>query len=144
MKSFKSSTLRGNDRMFRILVLILIVIPILEIWGLISVGKLVGLWPTVGLIILTGVIGAWLAKKEGLQTLQLVRLQLVNREIPGQAVMDGICILVGGAVLLTPGFFTDAIGFFLLIPYTRNIVKAWMKKMFESWIKSGRFIIIKK
>lgn len=130
--------------MFKILAFLMIVVPVLELWGLITVGQWIGAWYTIGLVILTGVVGAWLAKKEGLQTLRLVRLQLSNREIPGQALMDGICILIGGAVLLTPGFFTDAIGFFLLIPYTRNIVKAWMKKWFEKWIQSGSFIIIKK
>lgn len=130
--------------MFRILVLLMIAIPVLELWGLISVGKWIGAWYTIALVILTGVVGAWLAKKEGLQTIKLVRLQLSKGEVPGQAVMDGICILVGGATLLTPGFFTDAVGFFLLIPYTRNIVKAWMRRWFEKWIQAGRFIIIRK
>ncbi|WP_025028372.1 FxsA family protein [Caldalkalibacillus mannanilyticus] len=130
--------------MFRILVLMLIIVPVIELWGLISVGKWIGAWPTVGLVILTGIIGAWLAKREGLQTLQLVRLQLEKGEMPGQAVLDGICILVGGAVLLTPGFFTDIVGFFLLVPYTRNIVKAMLRKWFEKWIKHGHFTIIKR
>lgn len=130
--------------MFRILVLLMIAIPVLELWGLISVGKWIGAWYTIALVILTGVVGAWLAKKEGLQTIKLVRLQLSKGEVPGQAVMDGICILVGGATLLTPGFFTDAVGLFLLIPYTRNIVKAWMRRWFEKWIQAGRFIIIRK
>jgi UPF0716 protein FxsA len=130
--------------MFKILAFLLIVVPVLELWGLIMVGQWIGAWYTIGLVILTGVVGAWLAKREGLQTLRLVRLQLSNREIPGQALMDGICILIGGAVLLTPGFFTDAVGFFLLIPYTRNIVKAWMRHWFEKWIQRGSFIIIKK
>lgn len=130
--------------MFKILAILLIVIPVVELWGLITVGQWIGAWYTLGLVILTGVAGAWLAKKEGLQTIRLVRLQLSKNEIPGQALMDGICILIGGAVLLTPGFFTDAVGFFLLIPYTRNIVKAWMKNWFEKWIQRGSFIIIKK
>jgi UPF0716 protein FxsA len=129
--------------MFRVLILLLIVIPAAELWGLISVGKWIGAWYTIGLVILTGIVGAWLAKKEGLQTLRLVRLQLAKGEIPGQAVMDGICILVGGTLLLTPGFITDAIGFFLLIPYSRNIVKAWMKRWFEKWIQRGNITIIR-
>jgi UPF0716 protein FxsA len=129
--------------MFRIIALVIIIVPILELWGLIKVGGLIGPWPTVSLVVLTGVIGAWLAKKEGMQTIQLVRLQLSRGEVPGQAVMDGICILVGGAFLLTPGFITDSVGFFLLIPYTRSYVKAWMKRWFDKWIKNGNFIIIK-
>lgn len=119
-------------------------IPIVELWGLLTVGGWIGAWNTIGLVVLTGLVGAWLAKREGLQTLQLVRLQLDRGEMPGQALVDGMCILVGGATLLTPGFFTDAFGFFLLIPYTRGIFKAWMYRFFDRWIKQGGFIIIRK
>jgi UPF0716 protein FxsA len=129
--------------MFRVLVLVMIVVPVVELWGLITVGKWIGAWYTIGLVVLTGIVGAWLAKREGLQTIRLARMQLAKGGIPGQALMDGICILVGGATLLTPGFFTDAIGFFLLIPYTRNIVKAWMKSWFEKWIARGNITIIR-
>jgi len=130
--------------MFRLLVLILIVVPIIEMWGLISVGKWIGAWPTIGLVILTGVLGAWLAKREGLQVLQLVRLQLSRGEVPSQVVLDGICILVGGAVLLTPGFLTDAMGFLLLVPFTRNYVKAYLKSLFDKWIRTGHITILRR
>lgn len=129
--------------MFRILILVFIVIPILELWGLISMGKWIGAWPTITLVFLTGILGAWLAKKEGLEILQLVRIQLSRGEIPGSALLDGICVLFGGIMLLAPGFFTDTLGFLLLIPYTRNIVKAWLRRLLEKWIKSGKFIIIR-
>lgn len=130
--------------MFRILILLLIIVPVAELWVLLAVGKWIGAWYTVGLVILTGVLGAWLAKHEGLQTLQLIRLQLSRGEMPGVPLMDGACILFGGAALLTPGFITDTVGFFLLIPYTRNIVKAWLKRLFEKWIRNGKFIMIRR
>ncbi|EGL82116.1 FxsA cytoplasmic membrane protein [Caldalkalibacillus thermarum TA2.A1] len=130
--------------MFRILALLMIVVPVMELWVLITVGKWIGAWYTIGLVILTGVIGAWLAKREGLHTLQLIRLQLSQGQMPGSALIDGACILVGGAALLTPGFITDAVGFLLLVPYTRNIFKAWLRRLFERWIKNGKFIIIRR
>ncbi|WP_202080757.1 FxsA family protein [Caldalkalibacillus salinus] len=130
--------------MFKLLAFLMIVVPVVELWFLITVGKWIGAWYTIGLVISTGVLGAWLAKREGLQTLQLVRMQMTRGQVPGQALLDGVCILFGGAVLLTPGFFTDAVGFLLLIPYTRNVFKAWLKKLFDKWIQSGRFILIRR
>jgi UPF0716 protein FxsA len=130
--------------MFKWIAFLFISVPILELWGLITVGKWIGLWPTLALVFLTGVVGAWLAKHEGLQTLRLVQLQLSRGELPGQAVLDGICILFGGAVLLTPGFFTDIVGFLLLLPYTRNWFKALLKRTFDRWIQTGKFVVIRK
>ncbi|SDH33072.1 UPF0716 protein FxsA [Alteribacillus persepolensis] len=130
--------------MGRWLLLLIIVVPALEIGVLILSGNTLGIWPTIFLIILTGIIGAWLAKREGLQTVRAAQLQLQNGQVPGGLVLDGICILVGGAVLLTPGFITDAAGFFLLFPYTRNIVKALLEKIFASLLKSGKIIYFRR
>ncbi|SMO33760.1 FxsA family protein [Melghirimyces algeriensis] len=113
--------------MFRILVLILIVVPALEIWGLVKVGEAIGAWPTALAVIATGVAGGYLARWQGLQTIRLAQVQMSNRELPGEAVLDGICILSGGLLLLTPGFFTDTIGFLLLFPYTRGMIKILLK-----------------
>ncbi|UOE93421.1 MULTISPECIES: FxsA family protein [Bacillaceae] len=128
--------------MYRILVLLLIIIPAAEIAVLILSGNYLGFWVTVGLVILTGVIGAWLAKKEGLHTLRVAQLQMQNREVPSGIILDGLCILVGGVLLLTPGFITDFIGFYLLIPKTRGTVKALMVKAFQKLIQNGSFVII--
>ncbi|WP_088103801.1 FxsA family protein [Halalkalibacter urbisdiaboli] len=130
--------------MFRLLLLLIIVVPALEIAVLLLSGQVIGLWPTISLILLTGVLGAWLAKKEGLQTMRLAQLQAGRGEIPSGVVLDGLCILVGGVVLLTPGFITDALGFFLLIPQTRTIAKAFLLRLFDRMIKSGNFIILKR
>ncbi|MGY4689239.1 FxsA family protein [Salibacterium sp. K-3] len=124
------------------LLLLLIIVPALEIGVLILSGNTIGVWPTILLIILTGLLGAWLAKKEGMETIRTARLQMQNNEVPGSLVLDGICILIGGAVLLTPGFITDAAGFFLLIPYTRGIVKALLQKVFKKLADSGSIVFL--
>ncbi|WLR50192.1 FxsA family protein [Bacillus tianshenii] len=122
----------------------LIIVPALEIGLLIFSGNTLGAWPTILLIILTGVIGAWLAKKEGLEILRLAQLQMQRGELPGEAVFDGICVLVGGVVLLTPGFITDALGFFLLIPATRGIAKVGLRKIVKRMIDNGQITMIKR
>ncbi|MBA2871723.1 UPF0716 protein FxsA [Anoxybacillus calidus] len=120
----------------KLLMFLLIVIPALEIALLVLSGSVIGVWPTVGLIIATGVIGAWLAKREGIETIRQAKQELMYGRIPGEAVLDGICILVGGIVLLTPGFITDLLGFILLIPFTRRWIKPflgrWLKSLFET------------
>ncbi|SFQ06589.1 FxsA family protein [Salibacterium halotolerans] len=128
--------------MGRWLLLLLIIVPAFEIGILILSGNIIGVWPTILLIILTGLLGAWLARREGMETLRTARLQMQNNEIPGSLALDGICILIGGAVLLTPGFITDAAGFFLLIPYTRGIVKALLQKVFKKLMSSGSIVFL--
>ncbi len=124
--------------MFRILVLLFIVVPAIELWGLISVGKVIGGWATVALVILTGVVGAWLAKQQGVQTLRLLQVQLSRGQMPTDAFLDGLIILVGGVLLLTPGFVTDLAGFLFLLPYTRTIIRYFLKKWLWSMLKSGK------
>ncbi len=124
--------------MFRILVVLFIVIPAVELWGLISVGKVIGGWNTVALVILTGMIGAWLAKQQGLQVIRLLQVQLSRGQMPTDVLIDGVLVLVGGVLLLTPGFVTDLVGFVLLIPYTRAILRHFLKKWLWSLISTGR------
>lgn len=126
--------------MFRILLLLIIIVPAVEIGVLILSGNLIGVWPTVLLVILTGVVGAWLAKKEGLHALRLAQMQINQGEIPSSVILDGLCILIGGIVLLTPGFITDFLGFYLLIPQTRATVKALLMKLSRRLINSGNVI----
>lgn len=128
--------------MLKILILLLIIVPALEIFVLVLSGNVIGIWWTIFLVIFTGVLGAWLAKREGLHTIRLAQLQLQQGQIPSGILMDGICILVGGVVLLTPGFITDAFGFFLLIPQTRSIAKAFFQRIFDRMIQSGSIIFI--
>ncbi|MEH7352969.1 FxsA family protein [Neobacillus drentensis] len=127
----------------RYLIILFIAIPAAEIGLLLFSGKTIGVWPTILLIILTGVIGAYLAKREGLQTIRKAQEQLRNGEIPGEAVLDGICILIGGILLLLPGFITDISGFLLLFPPTRRLFKFLMINSIRKKIKRGNIKIIK-
>ncbi|HET7522167.1 MAG TPA: FxsA family protein [Bacillales bacterium] len=122
----------------RYLLLLLIIIPALEIGLLILSGSVIGVWQTVGLIILTGVTGAALARKQGAEVLRLAQVQIRNGDMPSEAILDGICVLVGGVLLLTPGFISDTAGFLLLIPQTRSVMKGVMKKVVRKMIRNGR------
>lgn len=128
--------------MFRILLALIIVVPALEIWILISAGKLIGAIPTIILIILTGVLGAWLAKYQGISALRNAQQKINNGQMPGDVIIDGLCILIGGVVLLTPGFITDAIGFALLLPPTRNLIKPSILRAIRNRMDRGQFIVI--
>ncbi|MGA9290119.1 MAG: FxsA family protein [Anaerobacillus sp.] len=130
--------------MFRILLLFIIIVPALEIALLLLSGRTLGLIPTVLLIIGTGILGAWLARREGSEVIQKVNRQMQTGQMPGDAILDGLCVLVGGIVLLTPGFITDAIGFLLLIPATRKPFKRWIKNFLERRINNGQFMFIRR
>lgn len=108
--------------MFRILFTLFLLIPLIEIYLLIQVGSAIGALPTVGLVVLTAVIGALLLRHQGLYTYARVQQALARGELPTVAMLEGLVLLVCGALLLTPGFFTDALGFLALIPPLRQ----WM------------------
>ncbi|KKI91736.1 exlusion protein FxsA [Bacillus sp. SA1-12] len=127
----------------RLLMLFIIVIPALEIGFLLLSGKTIGVIPTVFLIILTGVIGAWLAKKQGIEAIRNVQQQMQYGQIPSDAIIDGLCILVGGLLLLTPGFITDIAGFLLLFPLSRKKIKPFFISLIRKWIDRNRITIIR-
>ena len=130
--------------MFKLLLALIIIVPALEIWLLIFSGKTLGVLVTILLIISTGVLGAWLAKYQGLEALRKAQQQMSYGQMPGDVIIDGLCILVGGVVLLTPGFITDALGFMLLIPTTRNLIKPFIYNTLRKMVDRGQFIIINK
>lgn len=109
-----------------------------ELVLLIRIGAWMGILPTIALIVFTGFLGAWLTQREGLKTLARVREQTSRGEIPGDALLDGLCILLAGAFLVTPGILTDLVGFSLLIPPLRAPIKAAIAKRAEDAIRSGR------
>jgi UPF0716 protein FxsA len=127
----------------RYLALLIIVIPAIDIGFLLVSGKTIGFLPTIALIILTGVLGAYLAKREGLQTIKRVQEQLSYGQIPGESLLDGICILVGATLLLTPGFISDLFGFLLLFPPSRKPFKFLMINALRKRIEKGNIKIIK-
>ena len=111
-----------------VLLLLFISVPIVEIALLIQVGGWLGLWPTVGLVVLTAVVGTALLRQQGFAILRRARDSLSRDEMPMAEVFDGICLVFAGALLLTPGFVTDTIGFLLLTPPVRLVLRAWLAK----------------
>ena len=112
-------------------------IPVIEIYFLIQVGSLFGAFTTVLIVIGTGILGAYLARLQGLRTMFKVRDTLSQGMMPAEELMDALLIVVAGVVLLTPGFLTDIAGFLLLIPPTRKIIKRWLRGRFEHFYVQG-------
>ncbi len=119
------------------LALLFVIVPLLELALLIQIGQWVGYWPTIGLVVFTGLGGAWLARTQGLRTMWRLRHDLANGRVPGQAIMDGMAVLAGGALLLAPGILTDLIGFSLLFPRTRHVIQQRIMARFERHIQQA-------
>lgn len=105
-----------------------IVVPIIEMVILIEVGGIIGALPTVGLVVLTATLGIWLLRLEGMATLARVQSKLERGELPETELLEGIMLLIGGALLLTPGFVTDAIGFSCILPGLRRPIARWIMR----------------
>ncbi|RZI53278.1 membrane protein FxsA [Aeribacillus pallidus] len=127
----------------RTLLIFFIVAPACEIGVLILSGKTIGVLPTVLLIILTGFVGAYLAKKQGMQAVRNLQKEIQYGRIPSNAILDAIAILVGGIMLLTPGFISDIVGLFLLFPITRNWIKPFLIQFIKKWIDKHTIHIIR-
>jgi len=119
------------------LLLVFIFVPILEVYTLIQAGSLIGVGPTIAVILLTGIAGAYLAKSQGVELLQRIQRELSEGRMPTEELLDGALVLVGGVVLLTPGFWTDLCGFICLVPGTRNLIKTFVKAVFEKQVRKG-------
>jgi UPF0716 protein FxsA len=105
--------------MFPLITVIFLVVPIIEIYLLIQVGQVIGAGWTIFLVVFTAVIGVWLLRIQGLSTLTRAQQKLQKNELPAREMLEGMGLVVAGALLLTPGFFTDTVGFFLLFPPAR-------------------------
>lgn len=112
--------------MFRLFFSLFLLIPLIEIYLLIKVGSSIGALPTVFLVVFTAVLGALLLRHQGLYTYAKVQQALARGELPTMAMFEGLVLLICGALLLTPGFFTDAIGFLGLIPPIRKGLILWV------------------
>jgi UPF0716 protein FxsA len=112
-----------DARMLGIVFLALIAVPIVELYVIVQVGQEIGVLPTLALLLVVSVAGAWLLRQQGTATWRRLQANLQRGEMPTREVTDGALILFGGALLLTPGFVTDAVGLVLLVPATRAVVK---------------------
>ncbi|HHS50131.1 MAG TPA: FxsA family protein [candidate division Zixibacteria bacterium] len=121
--------------MFIKLLLIFTLVPIADLALLIEIGRQIGLWPTIAIVLITGVAGSALLRWQGLGTIAKFKRELAEGRFPGNTIIEGIAIIVGGAFLLTPGVMTDAVGILLLLPPTRAvfiaIVKRYIKRKFD-------------
>jgi UPF0716 protein FxsA len=118
-------------RIFPILMVLFLAIPIIEIILLIKVADIINWLPTIALIILTAVIGASLLRTQGSQTYLRFNQALSEGRVPANEILEGVALLVGGALLLTPGFFTDLIGFICLLPFTRRPIATFLVNRFN-------------
>jgi len=121
--------------MLSTLIILFIFVPIIEIALLIEVGQYIGTINTILLVIITGVLGAILAKLEGLRVWYGLQNDLKQFKMPTDRMVDGVLILIGGAFLLTPGLITDILGFLLIIPFTRFPVREYLKRRFTRKMK---------
>ena len=109
------------------LLLLFILIPLLEIWLFIMLGGFIGVYPTLFIILLTAILGTFLVKTQGIKVLKEIQSKFYELENPTEPLVHGAMVLFAGALLLTPGFFTDTIGFLLLLPKIRKAAFVWLK-----------------
>lgn len=111
--------------------LALLVVPVAEIAVIIAVGNLIGGWQTLAVLLAESALGAYLVKHEGRLSWQALKLALSSGQMPARELADAILILVGGTLLLTPGFLTDMVGFFFILPLTRPITRRLLQRVVE-------------
>jgi UPF0716 protein FxsA len=124
-------------RASHIFLILFLVVPIAEIYLLIKVGSVIGAIPTILIILATAIIGAGLLRQQGLSTLSRFQNNLASGTLPAQEMIEGILLAVGGALLMTPGFVTDAMGFFCLIPVTRKSLANYIIKRSAVQMQAG-------
>ncbi|MEE2658168.1 MAG: FxsA family protein [Candidatus Latescibacterota bacterium] len=110
------------------LFLLFTLVPVIELGLLIEIGARIGVGLTVAIVLATGAAGAWLARTQGLRALQRLQRAVSSGQFPGDEIFDGILVLSGGLLLLTPGFLTDLIGFAAVLPGSRHVIKAGLKR----------------
>jgi UPF0716 protein FxsA len=124
------------------LFLLFTALPLLDLWLLLHVGDAIGFWNTVALVLFTGMAGAWLARTEGFRVLRSWQQALADGRIPEEGVLSGALVLAGGLLLVTPGVITDVLGLALLIPPSRRLVAAGLRRWLRRQLDAGRFRVI--
>ncbi|PEN15129.1 hypothetical protein CRI94_02235 [Longibacter salinarum] len=119
------------------LVVLFLVTPAVELALLLKVGQLIGFWETVGIIVATGIAGSFLAKREGVSAWQRLNRSLARGGLPGKELLDGVIILIAGALLITPGVLTDIVGFMGLLPPSRALIRKLIMKRVQKKMEDG-------
>ena len=114
--------------MFAVLALLFLVVPFVELYVLIQVGQTIGALPTIALLVLVSAAGAWLVKREGLKTLRQAQAQIRDGRVPTTELVDGVLIVLAGALLVSPGFVTDLAGILLLLPPVRLALRGYARR----------------
>jgi UPF0716 protein FxsA len=122
-------------------VLTFIAVPAAELALLIYSGKTLGLLPTIAFILITGIGGAYLAKRQGMKAWTDLKTRMTAMETPGDALIDSVCILFGGILLIMPGFITDLVGLLLLFKGPRNIIRPFIQNWIYNKMKKGQIVI---
>ena len=115
-----------------VLALLFLVIPIVELYVIVQVAHAIGVFDTLGLLVLDSILGGWLMKREGMGVLRRLQAKLADGELPSTELVDGFLILFGGALMLAPGFLTDILGMAILLPPVRAVVRRLLARRFKS------------
>lgn len=128
------------------LLALFVLVPIAEMVLLIRMGDWIGLWPTLGLVLATGALGAWLARSQGARVIRAIRAELAAGRMPADSLLDGLFVLVGGVLLLTPGLLTDVTGLLFLLPRPRAALRSALGRKLERMIRSGevRYTVLRR
>jgi UPF0716 protein FxsA len=130
-----------NERV-RWLLLLFLVVPLLELYLLVWAGSVFGFWPTMGITLLSAILGGALAKREGLKVWRSWRRALTELRPPEQGVIDGVLVLVGATLLISPGVLTDVVGILFLVPFTRRIGARVIRRALDRRIADGRLRVV--
>ncbi len=123
--------------MFSYLLMAFILLPIVELWLLFKVAAVLDFGTTLLIVVMTGFIGAWLARAQGVMVMLQIQRDLAEGRMPAPRMIDGMMILIAGALLITPGLITDTVGFLLLAPPIRVLIRGWLRQMLERKLKDG-------
>lgn len=125
---------KKGGRIFAILSAVFIVVPMIDVVVLVSIGRHIGFWQTITIVIVSGLAGGWLMKTQGLAVWRQMQRQWGEGEMPADAMMDAVIILIAGGMLTAPGFITDILGLILMLPPVRAPIRRYMKRKFENWM----------
>lgn len=124
--------------------LLIIILPVIEVWSIAQMSNWIGGWLTLWLLLAIAVIGIYSIRVFGARSWQAMMQQFANGSPPGYAMLNSICIIVGSVLLIIPGFVSDIIAILLLMPITRPIFKRFMLIWIEKWMRSGRFMMMRR
>ncbi len=120
-----------------LLVVAFVAVPLAEIFVLIQVGQVIGAWWTIALLVADSILGSWLIRREGRRAWQALTTALDSGRMPARELADGALILVGGTLMLTPGFVSDALGLLLILPFTRPVARRLLTRLVAARLVSG-------